>query len=226
MIFAKAFFDIGVFTNQREAQQQFWTERAGLPFDHTQKLGGGVLQHRYRADEAVLKLNDARDPLIDVGPGPIREILVASSTVTNPLELRDADGNRVTLVPPGHEDIHGLAAQLVVSDPTLSLSFYRDALGMTAVAENRLHCGRGQLRLVAGDTGNASEQPLAARGIRYLTFQVFDCDEAFASAVSAGATVAREPTTLGSTARIAFVRDPDGTWIELSQRASVTGQPV
>ncbi|SDR91445.1 hypothetical protein SAMN05216421_0561 [Halopseudomonas xinjiangensis] len=226
MSFAKAYFDIGVFTNQREAQQQFWAERAGLPFDHTQKLGGGVLQHRYRADEAVLKLNDARDPLAEVGPGPIREILVASATVTAPLELSDADGNRVTLVPPGHENIHGLAARLIVSDPKRSLAFYRDAIGMTAVAQDRLHCGRGQLRLEAGDTGDAPEQPLAARGIRYLTFQVFDCDQAFASAVAAGATVAREPATLGSTARIAFVRDPDGTWIELSQRASVTGQPV
>ena len=29
--------------------------------------------------------------------------------------------------------------------------------------------------------------------------------------------------TLGKTARISFVRDPDGNWIELSQRASLTG---
>jgi lactoylglutathione lyase len=29
--------------------------------------------------------------------------------------------------------------------------------------------------------------------------------------------------TLGSTARISMVRDPDGNWIELSQRASLTG---
>jgi hypothetical protein len=28
---------------------------------------------------------------------------------------------------------------------------------------------------------------------------------------------------LGSTARISFVRDPDGNWIEISQRASLTG---
>jgi hypothetical protein len=34
---------------------------------------------------------------------------------------------------------------------------------------------------------------------------------------------ARAPVTLGSTARISMVRDPDGNWIELSQRASLTG---
>jgi lactoylglutathione lyase len=31
------------------------------------------------------------------------------------------------------------------------------------------------------------------------------------------------PVTLGTTARISFIRDPDGNWIELSQRASLTG---
>ena len=29
--------------------------------------------------------------------------------------------------------------------------------------------------------------------------------------------------TLGKTARISMVRDPDGAWIELSQRASIVG---
>ena len=31
------------------------------------------------------------------------------------------------------------------------------------------------------------------------------------------------PLTLGTTARISMVRDPDGNWIELSQRASIVG---
>jgi lactoylglutathione lyase len=31
------------------------------------------------------------------------------------------------------------------------------------------------------------------------------------------------PITLGETARISFIRDPDGNWIELSQRASLVG---
>jgi lactoylglutathione lyase len=38
-----------------------------------------------------------------------------------------------------------------------------------------------------------------------------------------GGREARAPVTLGSTARISMVRDPDGNWIELSQRASLTG---
>ena len=34
--------------------------------------------------------------------------------------------------------------------------------------------------------------------------------------------IAERITTLGGTARISFIRDPDGNWIELSQRASLT----
>ena len=43
-----------------------------------------------------------------------------------------------------------------------------------------------------------------------------------------GGREARAPVTLGTTARISMVRDPDGNWIELSQRASLTGslEPV
>jgi len=32
-----------------------------------------------------------------------------------------------------------------------------------------------------------------------------------------------EPFNMGKTARISFITDPDGNWIELSQRASLTG---
>ena len=81
MSLAKAFFDVGLFTNQRDAQQRFWRELVGLSFDHTLKLGGGVLQHRYNAGEAVLKLNDARDPLPSPVQAPIKELLVALNGV-------------------------------------------------------------------------------------------------------------------------------------------------
>lgn len=227
MRFAKAHFDIGLFSNQRDAQQQFWGEHAGLRFDHTQKLGGGVLQHRYAAGDAVLKLNDSRDPLPDCGPGRISQILVADPRVDQPQDITDPDGNRVRLVPPGYQGVNSLAARVAVSDTSRSLAFYRDALGLTQLAPDQLSCGQAMLWLDQREMAPTSaEQPLAALGVRYLTFQVFDCDQAFTDAIGAGATPAKQPVTLGATARIAFVLDPDGLWIELSQRASVTGAPV
>jgi len=226
MQLAKPFYDVGVFSNQSEAQLQFWQQQVGLAFDHSLKLGGGVLQHRHIADGAVLKLNDARDPLPEGSQGPIEELLVASSKFQAPQLLHDPDGNPVRLVPPGYRGIQGLAVQLKVQDVARSAQFYSQVLGLQSEEPGLLSCGDTRLLLVAGAVSTDLEAPLAATGLRYITLQVFDCDATYASAIAAGATSGREPVTLGSTARIAFIRDPDGTWIELSERASVTGKAV
>jgi lactoylglutathione lyase len=41
--------------------------------------------------------------------------------------------------------------------------------------------------------------------------------------LAGGAREAMAPRTLGTTARVSMVLDPDGNWIELSQRASLVG---
>lgn len=48
-------------------------------------------------------------------------------------------------------------------------------------------------------------------------------DAEHAAVVAAGGQEALAPVTLGTTARISLVRDPDGNFIELSQRASIVG---
>lgn len=227
MAFVKPFFDVGLFSNRAEQQQQFWTEQVGLSLDHTLKLGGGVLQHRYQADAAVMKVNVARDPLPLGGDGPLQQVLVACSDCTSVESLRDPDGNRITRVPPGHRGIQGLAVELQVADVAASSAYYQQVLGLTLQAPGVLTCGQGLVFLQQGQPANPSApMPLAASGLRYLTLQVPDCDAAYAQAIAAGATSGRAPVTLGSTARIAFVIDPDGLWIELSERASLTGKAV
>jgi lactoylglutathione lyase len=59
---------------------------------------------------------------------------------------------------------------------------------------------------------------MAALGIRYVTVQVRNCDEAFRALTSGGASEAVAPTNFGTVARICFVRDPDGNFVEISQR--------
>lgn len=61
------------------------------------------------------------------------------------------------------------------------------------------------------------------KGWRYITFQVFKVGDEHARILERGGREALKPTTLGTTARISMVRDPDGNWIEISQRASITG---
>jgi lactoylglutathione lyase len=53
--------------------------------------------------------------------------------------------------------------------------------------------------------------------------QVFEVDREHAGILARGGAEGRAPLTLGKVARISFVRDPDGNWIEISQRASLTG---
>ena len=60
-------------------------------------------------------------------------------------------------------------------------------------------------------------------GYRYFTVQVFEVDREHAGILARGGAEGRAPLTLGKVARISFVRDPDGNWIEISQRASLTG---
>jgi len=47
---------------------------------------------------------------------------------------------------------------------------------------------------------------------------VRNCDDAFKQLTSGGATEAVAPANFGNVARIAFVRDPDGNFVELGQR--------
>jgi lactoylglutathione lyase len=53
--------------------------------------------------------------------------------------------------------------------------------------------------------------------------QVYDVDFEHRSAIDRGGQEGQAPQTLGETARISFILDPDGNWIEISQRASLTG---
>jgi predicted enzyme related to lactoylglutathione lyase len=63
------------------------------------------------------------------------------------------------------------------------------------------------------------------KGLRYMTVQIFDCDEVTAAMERAGVEIGMSPRTIGQV-RYSFARDPDGNWIELSERASLTGKPI
>ena len=62
-----------------------------------------------------------------------------------------------------------------------------------------------------------------ASGFRYLTVQVRDVRAAHQHLLDVGWTEGRAPVKLGETAFMVFVRDPGGSWVEVSQRASLTG---
>src|ERR1700730_2149509 len=64
---------------------------------------------------------------------------------------------------------------------------------------------------------------MRAVGMRYITVQVRDVDADHRRFMSMGVWEGAAPVSLGAVARISFIRDPDGNFIEISQRASLTG---
>lgn len=222
MDLAKPRIDVGLFTDNPAPMLSFWQREVGLPFEELLPIGGGVHQHRHGANGSVLKLNATRDPLAAAAPCGYRELIIARADLGVPRALTDPDGNRVTLVPPGDRGVTQLALRLAVRDAAAFDRFYRDALGLEAPGAGRYRCGESLL-IVEEDAAAVEAGRMQAPGFRYITIQVRDVDAEHAGIMKRGGAEGRPPITLGSTARISFVRDPDGNWIEISQRASLTG---
>lgn len=235
---AKDCLDVGLFTNNLAPMLEFWQQEVGLVFDHMLPVGGGVRQHRHDFQGSVFKLNHSREVLTrppekPPGEGYLR-LSIARPDVTQSQELTDPDGNRVRLVPPGFEGIDQWAIEVACGSAEEFDQFYCVGLGLPRVADSShcaVNCGRSLI--VGCVVPGLAEVPLSesqsrsaemrALGFNYTTIQVQKVDAVHASVLANGGLEGREPTTLGETARISFVRDRRGNWMELSQRASLTG---
>jgi predicted enzyme related to lactoylglutathione lyase len=225
MKLAKPRVDIGLSTNDIGPMLAFWQGEAGVPFDHLLPIRRGQNQHRHDLLGSVLKINEHAEALPDNPPTGYRELLVARLGVTAPTPLADPEGNKVTVVPPGHDGVGQIGIRLAVRDLDAHRRFYTQALGLTEEPWRRGAAFRaGETVLLVEQTDDApSDAVMGGHGWRYITFQVFKVDEEHARVLEAGGREAVAPVTLGTTARISMVRDPDGNWIELSQRASIVG---
>lgn len=215
---AKPALDVGLFVNDLEPALRFWQRQVGLEFQELLPLGGGLRQHRHAIGASVLKINHSRMPLPDAPAGGIRRLIIARPGA-EPTELTDPEGNRLRLEPPGA--VTQLRVELTVGDLAAHQHFYGDVLGFPAIDEATFRCGASQIRLTEGDAMRDPEQ--RAPGYRYLTIQVFDVRACHREILRKGGREGRPPVKLGDVAHISFVRDPDGNWIEVSQRKSITG---
>ncbi len=225
MKLAKPRIDVGLFTNNAEAMLEFWQHEVGLPFEETLPLGGGVRQHRHAMNGSVLKLNAARDPLNDAPPSGYRELTIAREGIAAPIALVDPDGNHIQLVPSGGGGVAGICVSMAVRSADAFCRFFTGAMQFEEIAAATYRCGDSLVSVIE-DATVARSEPLRAPGFRYLTVQVFDVDAEHRGILERGGDEGRPPVTLGTTARVSFVRDPDGNWIEISQRTSLTGPVV
>lgn len=218
---AKPGLDVGLYTNLGLESLAFYGDELGLASEGVLKVGGGVHQHRLSLRGSVLKINDSR-PALGRDVTGYRRLRIADETVPDATLLVDPNGVEVELVPPGTAGVDAIG--VVVEGPDLAAMawFWSEALGATPLAADRFRLGSTVIECRPRD-GWVRPGPMAAAGFRYLTVQVRDVRADHARLVDLGVEEGAAPMRLGSVARISFIRDPAGNWIELSQRASLVG---
>ena len=235
MELAKRCVDVGFFTNRIEDLRAFYAERLRLPFEEILPVGGGVRQHRFGLLGSVLKLNESRDPLPPHIAGGYTRLAIADPRTPMPMRLADPDGNQIELVPSGQRGINQIEITIGVTDEAAFARFYGEALGGEKLGDRRYKIGATIISFAhdpaarrAADTPAAQAAQVIASmravGFRYITIQVRDCDAEHRRFMSIGVREGAAPVTLGKVARISFIRDPDGNFIEISQRASLVGE--
>lgn len=216
---AKSALDVGFYTNDLEAARSFWADSIGLGYEELLKVGGGVHQHRYTLHGGVLKQNVARDTLEPGTSGFLR--LRIAADIDEVASFVHPDGVPVELVPMGHDGISAVEITLAARSVDHTASILIEAFDARPEG-GRIHIGE---TLIAFDhqPGRAPAGPSRSLGCTYITTQVFDVQKQHERFIRKGFTEGMAPMRLGDTAAISFVRLPDGDWLELSQRANLTG---
>lgn len=231
MELAKRALDIGVYTRDLESVAGFWVSIAGVEPDFVQPITRSVKQHRFNLGDGVLKFNEVAGELAD-GSSGFGRVLVACDSAHTPFSEYDPDGTELTLWPRGKDGIEHWAVEVLMPSENTFLDFYETTLGLPRAEGHpcAVRCGVSLISCVVTDPDQLPSEPVSAdidtlqmKGLRYITIQVTDVDAVCASLQCTGACIALAPVTLGETARIAFIRDPVGNYMELSQRASLTG---
>jgi catechol 2,3-dioxygenase-like lactoylglutathione lyase family enzyme len=225
MQLAKKVIDVGLSTNNLEPMLRFWQQDVGLRFDHVLPVRRGQKQYRHNAQGSVIKLNHHAEHLPAAAPSGYRELIIAREGVQKPRLMVDPDGNRVQLVPPGHDGVIQLAIAMGVRSLSEHRRFYGDMLGFAEQPWSGGPAFRlGDSLVLLEEDRTATVDPVRqARGWRYITLQIADIDAVHEDLRSKGVREGLAPITLGDVARISMILDPDGNWIELSRRASIVG---
>ncbi len=218
---AKNHLDIGLFTKDIENHHQFWSETVKLDLDHELKFNRDITQHRYDAHNSVIKVNQHKGALDSKPPSGYCQLTIAKDII-EPMMLKHPGGDAVELVPSGTNGVVGIGITISTQDIDDMMRFYLHVMGFDKVSKNIARCGDSLLFVVKGKPGTHTDSFIGPN-FRYLTVQIFDADDECALISKKGGHIAQDPVTIGDIARYGFVTDPDGNWIEISARTSLTG---
>jgi len=116
---------------------------------------------------------------------------------------------------------------LNVTNLDRSINFYSKQMGLNFVSRREIKQNNAEIAFLKDESGNALEltywrDKKIAEGDNFdhIAFEVNDIGGTIETLRKNGVTIAMEPYSLqGSTSRIAFVKDPDGNWLELIEAA-------
>jgi lactoylglutathione lyase len=106
-----------------------------------------------------------------------------------------------------------------------SISFYTSKLGLHLTNRREIKQNNAEIAFLKDDDENAIElthwrdkKIVEGDNFDHIAFEVDDVGAAVEMLRKNDVTIAMEPYSLqGSTSRIAFIKDPDGNWLELIQ---------
>ena len=125
-------------------------------------------------------------------------------------------------VPPGYNSVTGVGICIKTSRVELYKKFYQDDLECAAISDNTFQLG-DSIIFLEKDPNASRAGHWVDRGLRYFTIHVRQIDNTYAALMDAGVEPGEAPYSIGKIARISFIKDPDGRWVEVAQRASLAG---
>jgi lactoylglutathione lyase len=117
---------------------------------------------------------------------------------------------------------------LNVSDLERSIDFYSKNIGLNFVSRREIKQNNAEIAFFQDEFGNAIElthwrdKKTLAEGDNFdhIAFAVDNMAETMKELKSRGVVIAMEPFSLQeSSSKIAFIKDPDGNWLELVEKA-------
>jgi lactoylglutathione lyase len=117
---------------------------------------------------------------------------------------------------------------LNVADLDRSIDFYNKQLGLKLTRRREVKQNNAEIAFLEDEKGGAIElthwrdKTILAEGDNFdhIAFGVDDVATAIDRLRGSGVTIAMEPFSLqGSSSKIAFIKDPDGNWLELIQQS-------
>jgi lactoylglutathione lyase len=107
-----------------------------------------------------------------------------------------------------------------------SIGFYTEKLGLSLVARREIKQNNAEIAFLAAPNSDHrieltwwrdKKDYVEGDQLDHIAFAVDDLDQAVNRLRKLGVEIAKEPYTLGSS-RIAFIKDPNGIWLELIEQ--------